>query len=147
MEVEGYERCVRCERLVPEAIWLRSNRLCEPCIEAGCIPKPPPLIKVGATVVPLRVASRRGRRYKGAKATRQATKRAHSIALRRLRDCFPDLYRLFYVAARAELGLPPVPLIGTRPLDTEALERAAEAAGPRLDLSGIYADAVSEEVS
>lgn len=99
-------------------------------------------MRVGGTVIPLRQPPRKGKKYKGAKATRQATKRAHNAALKELRDCFPDLYRLLYISARARQGLPPVPLIGTRPLDEEALARAVEAAGERLNLDGVYPDVV-----
>ena len=108
------------------------------------MPHPSTRVRVGAKVIPIR-RSIKIRGSKGSGDTRKRTRRAHHAAGKRLRDCFPELYRLLYIAERHRQGLEPVPLFATEILDREALARAIEAAGSRLEDNGLY-DALRRDV-
>ena len=143
MGILGYGHCRRCETLTPTAVLERSTGLCETCITDGALPRPRTVVRVGSNVIPLRPTIKiKG--SKGSTETRRRTRQAHHAAAKRLRDCFPELYRLLYMGERAARGLPPVTLFATGPIDTEALQRALDAAGERVDTSAFYDAAVEE---
>jgi len=140
----GYGKCRRCRELAPTAVLERSGLLCEGCIASGAMPHPSTRVVVGAKIIPLR-RTIKIRGSKGSRGTRNASRRAHHAAAKRLRDCFPELYRLLYITERSNQGLDPVPLFATESLDKDALMRAIEAAGSRLEDEGLY-DALRRDV-
>jgi len=135
--VVGYAYCRICDQLTPKAVAERTGNLCEECIERGLAPKPLVLVRVGSTT---RQAppQRQHKSSKGSRATRARVRAASEAAMKRLRDAFPDLYRLLYAEERARRGLPAVPLLSPR-FDADAHERALRAAGERFDVDAIYA--------
>jgi hypothetical protein len=136
-EIAGYGYCRHCDRLTPHEVLDRSGFLCGKCIEAGVMPHPSVSIRIDAAVIPIR-KSIKIKGSKGKRSTRNAARRAHHAAGKRLRDCFPELYRLLYLAERANQGLDPVRLFAVPALEREALMRAIEAAGERLEDNGLY---------
>lgn len=135
----GY--CRLCGDLAPSAVLERTGMLCEGCIKRGLSPKPAASVRLGsgARRAPTRSAAKSS---KGSRQTRGAAKAAKMAALLRLRNAFPDLYRMLYHEERARRGLPPVPL-QSEPLDQDAVDRSLRAAGERFAIDDIY-DALAE---
>lgn len=136
-EVVGYVHCRICDGLTPTAVAERTGKLCEGCIERGLAPKPLMLVRVSHETVPMK-PRRVGKSSKGSNATRAKTRAAKEAAMKRLRDAFPDLYRLLYAEERARRGLPAVPLL-TPKFDEDARDRALRVAGERFAIDAIYA--------
>ena len=109
------------------------------------MPHPSVQVRVGSAARTVAKSIKSRGRSKGKPSTRNATRRAHHAAARRLRDCYPELYRLLYVAERAKQGLDPVPIFAVPALDRDALMRQIEAAGERLEDNGLY-DALRAEL-
>ena len=145
LEIVGYGRCRHCDGLTPKDVLARTGLLCGKCINAGVMPHPSVQVRVGSSVVTARKTIKSRGKSKGKKQTRNAARRAHHAASKRLRDCFPELYRLLYLAERVNQGLDPVTLFAVPELDREALMRQIEAAGERLDDKGLY-DALRAEL-
>lgn len=118
--------------------------LCEGCIERGLTRKPLATIRVDRNVSgTIKEKPRRIQKStKGSRATKNLAKAARVAAMKRLRDAFPELYRILYAEERARLGLTPVPLLSPK-LDLDARDRALRAAGERFSIDGIY-DALAE---
>lgn len=109
------------------------------------MPHPSVTVRVGSAVRTVRRSIKSRGKSKGAAHTRNATRRAHHAAAKRLKDCYPELYRLLYIAERSKQGLDPVTLFAVPSLNREALMRQIEAAGERLEDNGLY-DALRAEL-
>lgn len=109
------------------------------------MPHPSVQVRVGSAVRTVRRSIKSRGKSKGKPETRNAARRAHHAAAKRLRDCYPELYRLLYIAERAKQGLDPVPLFAVQALDREHLMAQIEAAGERLEDNGLY-DALRAEL-
>ena len=145
LEIVGYGRCRHCDRLTPRDVLDRTGLLCGKCIDAGVLPHPSVQVRVGSAVVGVRRSIKSRGKSKGAGSTRNATRRAHHAAAKRLKDCYPELYRLLYIAERSKQGLDPVTLFAVPSLSRDALMRQIEAAGERLEDNGLY-DALRAEL-
>jgi hypothetical protein len=108
VNIEGYRNCVFCDRLTPEAIYLRSNGWCGICITEGRHPANLKALRVeGRTVA---VPRRRKYGSRGKPETVRARRNAEDAAMRKLKKLYPAVYWILLAEERAKRGLHPLPL-------------------------------------
>jgi len=115
-ELIGYRVCA-CGDYVPELEFMQLSHQCWKCYETSDVRRARTLLVLHAgQVAELRIPPRRRRGSRGSKGnrtTRQIRKYAERAALMRLKEMFPDAYRLLYTEERIARGLPVVPARGT----------------------------------
>lgn len=124
MKIEGYRNCVFCDRLTPEAIYLRSNGWCGICITEGRHPANLKALRVDGRTV----AVPRPRKYgsRGRPETIRARRNAEDAAMRKLKNLYPAVYWILLGEERAKRGLDPLPL-STRPARGDIVAELREA--------------------